>query len=321
MSAKKKKSTSSKRGMKASAEFFKILGVLCISIFVGIIITNLVLKEKKDKTPSVVPVVAKKSTVTYKPTEVKRAEVVKPAPVAPKQTNIRKEVLPPPKKIEVHQPAIVFVIDDIGNSNEYESELIALGNHVTYAILPQLPYTRHFAELGRRNGAEIIVHLPMEADDGRFPGPGVLLTKMSRSTAQKIIERDLDSVPYHVGVNNHMGSRGTSDSRLMKTLLNELKRRNLFFLDSFTTHDSVAVEVGGKVGIAVLRRDVFLDNVDDKQAIKIQIRELKEKAKENGVAIGIGHIRKNTLEVLHEEISAMRKEGFAITTLRGLLER
>jgi polysaccharide deacetylase 2 family uncharacterized protein YibQ len=324
MTAKKK--SSSRKAGKSSApkNALKVFVTIIVSIIAGIVITNLLL-QKPPQPQTVKPQISKPKVVQPKKiaTKYSPSESIKPSAKkkAPPPAITPRELPAPKMKTEAPQlPRIVFVIDDIGNSSDWEKELDALDDDVTYAILPQLPYSRHFAEMGRRNGAEIIVHLPLEADDGRFPGPGVITTRMSKTAVLKVLERDLSTVPYHVGINNHMGSKGTSNERLMTVILESLKQRNLFFLDSFTTHDSVVVEVGSQVRLPVLRRDVFLDNVDEKPAILKQIDELKEKARENGSAIGIGHYRKNTLEILRQEIPRMRKEGFAVTSLRDLLD-
>ncbi|HOW87696.1 MAG TPA: divergent polysaccharide deacetylase family protein [Candidatus Omnitrophota bacterium] len=216
-------------------------------------------------------------------------------------------------------PKIVFVIDDIGNHDRYKEPLQALGDHVTYAILPLLPYSRYFSELGQKTGAEVILHLPLDTVQDKIPGRGLIVSTMSRADILDMLDRDLASVPHHVGVNNHMGSRGTADREMMTVILTELKRRKLFFLDSYTTKDSTVAEVGRAVGLPILTRGVFLDNLNTKAAVREEVRKLKALAREKGNAIGIGHYRKNTLEVLKDEIPKLEKEGFQVISLQDLL--
>jgi polysaccharide deacetylase 2 family uncharacterized protein YibQ len=227
-------------------------------------------------------------------------------------------VIPPPPPI-VKGPRLTFVIDDIGNQRRYENLLAQLNDSVTYAILPGLPYSGHFARAGRRQGAEIILHLPLEALDGRYPGPGTIRSDMSRQEIITMLDRNLADVPYHVGVNNHMGSRGTSDPRLMQILLGEFQKRGLFFLDSYTTAESVIPDITKQLGMPFLRRSVFLDNEDSPELIRERVRELAQSAGASGYAIGIGHYRENTLRVLLEEIPKLRREGFQIVTLAELV--
>jgi uncharacterized protein len=218
------------------------------------------------------------------------------------------------------RPKIAFVIDDVGNHNRCTAQLKSLGDRVTYAILPLLPYSRYYGNLSRQTGAEVILHLPLDTMQDKIPGRGLIVGTMSREDILDILARDLDSVPNYVGVNNHMGSRGTADREMMTVILKELKRRGLFFLDSYTTPESVVPSVGRKIGIPILARGVFLDNEDSKPAIRAQLNQLRSIAREKGNAIAIGHYRENTLEVLAKEMPRFKKEGFEIITLKEMLK-
>lgn len=216
-------------------------------------------------------------------------------------------------------PKIVFVIDDIGNTGAHVPEIEKLGSDVTYAILPLLKHTAFFDQLSLKTGAEVILHLPLDSYKGTIPGPGLITTAMEDDYVLEELDRNLASVPHRVGVNNHMGSKGTADPRMMDLILGELKNRGLFFLDSRTTSQSVAPLVARELGMNILGRDEFLDNKDEVNAIRQEVRELAEKARKNGSAIGIGHYRLNTLRVLQEEIPRLKAAGYEIVSLRELL--
>lgn len=233
-------------------------------------------------------------------------------PAAPKVSQVHRQ--------RIGHPKIVFVIDDVGNHNRYNRQLKTLGNKVTYAILPLLPYSQYYGDLSLTTGAEVILHLPLDTMLDKIPGRGLIVGTMSREDILDVLARDLDSVPNHVGVNNHMGSRGTADREMMTTILTELKRRHLFFLDSYTTMESVVPSVGRAIGLPILARGVFLDNEDSKPAIRAQLNQLRTDAREKGNAIAIGHYRKKTLEVLGEEIPRFESEGFDIITLQEMLK-
>lgn len=218
------------------------------------------------------------------------------------------------------KPKVAFVIDDIGNHDRLKNQLRALGDKVTYAVLPLLPYSRYFGDMSRSTHAEVILHLPLDTVQDKIPGRGLIVDTMSRQDVLDMLARDLESVPNHVGANNHMGSRGTANRELMTIILTELKRRDLFFLDSYTTPESTVPSVGRKIGLPILTRGVFLDNEDSTQAIRSQLREVRRVARERGNAIAIGHYRAKTLEVLKDEIPKFKKEGFEIITLSEMLQ-
>ncbi|MFA5167294.1 MAG: divergent polysaccharide deacetylase family protein, partial [Candidatus Omnitrophota bacterium] len=88
----------------------------------------------------------------------------------------------------------------------------------------------------------------------------------------------------------------------------------------YTTQESVVPSIGRAIGLPILARGVFLDNTDSKPAIRAQLNQLREVAREKGNAIAIGHYRANTLEVLATEIPRLEREGFEIITLKEMLK-
>ena len=222
---------------------------------------------------------------------------------------------------KLFKPKIVFVVDDIGEHDRFKKELAALGSKVTYAILPLRDFSLYFSEQGKRAHADVILHLPLETvHTDKSPGQGLITGVMSDEEILGMLKKDLASIPGHVGVNNHMGSKGTSDRRLMTIILCELKRQRLLFFDSHTTSKSVAPEICHAIGLPFLKCGLFLDNDNTVRAIKAQLAELRRIAREQGTAVAIGHYRKNTLEVLAEEIPRLEKEGFEIISLRNVLK-
>jgi polysaccharide deacetylase 2 family uncharacterized protein YibQ len=106
----------------------------------------------------------------------------------------------------------------------------------------------------------------------------------------------------------------------MEAILKDLKERNLFFLDSYTTSRSLAAPIARQIGLPILRRDVFLDNVDSEPAIREKVEETAAIAYRRGYAIAIGHDHTRTLKVLTEEIPRLRQRGFEMISLSELLQ-
>ena len=142
---------------------------------------------------------------------------------------------------------------------------------------------------------------------------------MSNDNIKLMLRKNFASVPGVEGMNNHMGSRGTRDIRLMSTVLRELKKRNLFFLDSMTHPDSIGVLTAVIQGVKALKRDVFIDNYDDYAYIKRQIEEAAARAKEEGHVVAIGHIRANTLEAIKDSVKSLEARGFVLVPLSDLV--
>lgn len=208
---------------------------------------------------------------------------------------------PPPQKLPGAGPRLVVVIDDLGESLHQARELAALNFPVTFAVLPQSSKTREVAQLASQRGKDVLLHQPMEPRDYPHradPGPGALFVGMAEEDVLAVLAENLAQVPQAIGVNNHMGSRFTADNTGMAVVLHDLKQRGLFFLDSLTTGDSVVQKQARKIGLTHLRRHIFLDNVQDVQAILFQLRKAESLALSAGEVIAIGHPYPETLSAL-----------------------
>lgn len=219
----------------------------------------------------------------------------------------------PGKKIKP-RPAvkgrIVIVLDDWGYNLSNLKSAEEIRYPLTLSVLPNLAYSQKVASELRSRGFEVILHLPMEPEEKLNLEKNTIKTAMDKTEILKILDKDIASLGRVSGVSNHMGSKVTSDSRTMEIIFRELKRRRLYFLDSYVTAKSVCAVTAARTGLRIFRRDVFLDNLEDREYIKQQIYKLRDKARAQGFAIGIGHDRKVTLEVLKEVMPRLAREGY-----------
>lgn len=202
-------------------------------------------------------------------------------------------------------PRLALVIDDLGYMQpELVTRLCSLPVPFSVAVLPYQEFTRDSADIAHRLGKEVMLHLPMEPigypGPGRDPGPNAILFNLPEPEVRRRVRMALDGIPHRAGVNNHMGSRITPDRTRMTWVLQELKARKLFFVDSRTEKDSVAYDVAEELGIPAVQRKVFLD--DDKALPEMEKqwdRALKLAEKDGSVLI-IGHIYPETVEALEK---------------------
>lgn len=217
-------------------------------------------------------------------------------------------------------PRLYVVLDDAGHDLDDLRQFMPFPGVFTVAILPGLRYSREAAQMVIALGHEAILHQPMEATGGNDPGPGAILVAHSDSRIRQTLTSNLSSMPGVVGVNNHMGSRVTADERVMTTVANTLRRHRLFFLDSRTTHLSVAADTTRAVAVPTLERDVFLDNVREAEAISVQLAQGLSIAREQGHAVMIGHVTSPELaRVLIDRYSELVEAGFVFRPLSDLI--
>ena len=232
-------------------------------------------------------------------------------------TNLEDSTVPEvlDKPIEKKTPIrgiIAIIIDDFGYRNDHISNgFLELPAKLTYAIIPGHDHSQLFSKKAYDAGYEIIVHLPME-NIGKTYGEEeyVLMSYFQDDEIKSRINNAFDNLPEAIGLNNHQGSRGTADSRVMTLLAGVIKDKKKFFIDSRTTSNSLANSTMRRYNVPTNQRDVFLDNDLDEEKIKTQLYKLADVSERKGIAIGIGHVKPQTLNVLKNEIPVLKQKGF-----------
>jgi polysaccharide deacetylase 2 family uncharacterized protein YibQ len=228
----------------------------------------------------------------------------------------------PPAARRRHKPMIALVIDDVGYNRSLAESLFSLNMVLTVSILPHHPFSRESAQEAHRKSCEVILHLPMEPQKcaSTYWEKDTLLVHMSEQKILQVLDSGLRDVPWAEGVNNHMGSLMLQDKRSMQVILDELKSRGLYFLDSRTTSRSVGYELAQAMGVPSACRQIFLDNKQDLNYIQHQIDLLIKKALKDGKAVGIGHLHPLTIEALKEAAPRFREKGITLVGLSRVVE-
>ena len=257
-----------------------------------IVILLIILKKMDDR--------AKEQELEKKMEQVETEKEDKPHKISPE--------IPPP----LLKGKIGIIIDDFGYRNDEVSDgFLELDAYLTYAVIPGHEYSTSFGEKAIKAGYEVIVHMPME-NTGKTYGEEefVLKTEMDNETIQRRVNTAFNQIPTAIGMNNHQGSSASADQRVMSSVARIMKERNLFFVDSRTTVETIAETTMEVFGVPTARRNVFLDNDDDEEKITEQFMKLVKKSEELGSAIGIGHVKPKTLKVLKKHIPELQKKGF-----------
>ena len=207
---------------------------------------------------------------------------------------------------------LTIIIDDFGYRNDEVSDgFLSLGENLTFAVIPGHKYSRSFAKKAFEKGYEVIVHMPMESHvSSSGEEEFVLNTDMTSQEIENRVKKALSQIPEARGMNNHQGSEVTESKRVMDVVGSVLKKQKKYFVDSRTTPKSVAGSIMKRLGVLTANRDVFLDNEADPYQINKQLDQLILTAQHKGSAIGVGHARPMTLQVLQKRIPELKKDGF-----------
>lgn len=218
-------------------------------------------------------------------------------------------------------PRIAIIIDDLGYAEAAGRRAIGLPGPVSVAVLPDTPRGRALAELARSEGRDVLLHLPLQSQLPRAEvEPGGIVLDMSRNEFARAFAASLASVPHVVGVNNHRGSLLTRHPGHMRWLMEEIRARDgLIFIDSYTTHHSVALDAAIEAGVPAVRRDIFLDNDRNPAHIAGEFERLKRLARRQGTAVGIGHPYPETLGFLEQQLPQLAAEGIELVSISALV--
>lgn len=209
-------------------------------------------------------------------------------------------------------PRVAIILDDGGYGGSSTETALALDTRLTLAILPNTPFATDTAQRASQLGFEVILHMPMETYGRNHLFPGQIEISMTPEDIRKLTEGAMAQIPGIAGVNNHTGSKFTTDAGAMRTFLGIIKEYGLYFVDSRTTGASVAYREARALGIPTAARHIFLDNELDPAYIRQQFQRLIDAAKKYGAAIGIGHFRKATVAVLAEVLPQIEKESIVL---------
>src|SRR5690606_38023152 len=95
----------------------------------------------------------------------------------------------------------------------------------------------------------------------------------------------------------------------------------LYFVDSLTNPNSVALEQAMLAGIPALERDVFLDNDLRPAALQRQFDQAVARARERGYDVLIGHPYPETLAVLRTALPALAPQPVQAQRLGPVLQQ
>ncbi len=316
--AKRKPTRKKRRSKKApkksvNSSLFKALAGLAILAVVVAGIGLLLYRLAPPEIPTSPLTVSKSPKIKTPPTTQKPTFEIYPKKRQPPAGPVAKKDIPnsipkptPPRAL----PAVALIIDDLGYDKRIARKFAALDVALTFSILPHSPFRRKIAQLAESKGLEIMLHIPMEPVEYPQvdPGPGTLLTSMSPDELIDQLNENLRSLPNVKGVNNHMGSKLTTESTQMYQIFSVLKQRGLYFVDSRTTSESLGEPSARLFQVPFAQRDVFIDHHPTPDFIRNQIKALIRIARQNGAAVGILHPHKTTLQVLREMLPHLKSK-------------
>lgn len=216
---------------------------------------------------------------------------------------------------------LAIIIDDMGTTVQEARSLAAIGVPLTFSIIPGLRSYREVASFAAGNGIETMIHIPMQSKgwpQRRLESNGLLVAMEADEISGRVSEFMRD-IPMAAGANNHMGSEFTEHEEKLRPVLEALKGKGLFFVDSVTTPASAGYRLARELGIRSARRQVFLDNEQSQTYIRGQLIQAVRLARKNGSAIAICHPHPATIQALAALLPGLEQQGITLVQASKLV--
>ena len=303
---------------KSKKSFSNWLVISLIVISVAAIIYAVIFQPVEVKPPET-------TTQQVEPPKKEKAKPAKETPATQKTKPVKQKekiVVSKIPKMPLPIKQVAIIIDDIGYDLGPVRELLKIDADITFAILPLCSHSREAAEMLHKANKETLLHLPMEPSSypKEKPGNGALFTDMNSEELIFQLEKNLASVPYVSGVNNHMGSKLMADEDKLVIIFNNLKKKKMFFIDSRTTVKTKASAASEKVNIQMASRKVFLDNNRDYNEIYKILMDATQNSSDVSPVIIIGHPHPETIRAIKDASRVLREKGILVVPVSKLIK-
>lgn len=220
---------------------------------------------------------------------------------------------------------LALIVEDYGVRGAESRRLANLPGTLTAAIRPNQNNFQGWVKEARQAGLEVILNLPLEPKNypTRNPGENAILVDLSGKEIRKRVTRAIDRVGPVAGVKTYMGSLAVEDRDVMRPVLEELKKRDLFLIESTRSQYTIVPELAREIGIP-LYQITSISEVDQARrnagTIEIRFNDLIRRCRAKGYAIGIIHAREGTLKVLERRLPQLVREGIVVMGLSEVMK-
>ncbi|MFI5024909.1 MAG: divergent polysaccharide deacetylase family protein [Alphaproteobacteria bacterium] len=222
------------------------------------------------------------------------------------------------------RPRVAIVIGNLGlSSAATEAAIQELPGGVTLAFSPYAHGLEEYIPLARAAGHEVLLSLPMEADESSATsaGPQALLTAVTPAENLARLSWLLSRFTGYVGATNYMGSSFSSAEEDMRPILAELKERGLLFLDSGTSGNSATARIARQLGLPEAATERIIDTEASRDAIDQRLQAVEDEARQKGASIAVGFPYPVTIERVAAWTATLAQKGISLAPVSAMVRQ
>lgn len=219
---------------------------------------------------------------------------------------------------------IAIVITGLGVSASGTADALAkLPPAITFGFAPYGAELPRWIARSRGTGHEVLLQIPMEPFDypDNDPGPQTLTAAATKEQNIDRLHFFLSRAQGYVGVANLMGARFTASEEAIATVIAEVGKRGLLFLDDGTSPRSVTQRVAQKSKSPFLKSDVVIDAKAEWAEIDAMLVKLEAVAAEKGVAIATASALPVTIERIARWAKTLEARGIRLVPVSVAFQR
>lgn len=212
-------------------------------------------------------------------------------------------------------PKIVIILGGMGlNEKSTRRAITDLPADVTFAFAPYGNNLQAQVDKARDDGHEVLLQLPLEpvGYPATNPGPKTLLADADINTNQEALAWHMSRFAGYAGIVNYMGGRFLASPTAVKTLLLEVKKRGLAYLEDGSVALSATDQVAGSINLPVRHGAVVIDQNPDAASITAALQGLEDQARKGEIAIGSGSGLDVTIDTVRDWVNEAQSRGVVI---------
>lgn len=220
-------------------------------------------------------------------------------------------------------PRIALVVSGLGISGDATRQAIdGLPDDVTLAFIPYGDGLPDLVAEARRKGHEVLLQVPMEPFDypNNDPGPQTLLTALPPSANLDRLHWAMSRAAGYTGIASYMGAKFLTSDEALITVLGEVARRGLFFLDAGGGPAGQS-ETIATTGALVLRAGIAPASGAPGGEVEAALRRAEETARAQGTATVMLALQPEYLPRLSAWAEGLSQRGVALVPASDLVHR
>lgn len=216
------------------------------------------------------------------------------------------------------RPRIFVIVGELGLSRLIsETAINTLPDPVTLAFSSAANAADAWMLRARGVGHETLLSIPAEPLDYPLsdPGPEALLVQNRSSDNVHRLAQHMSDGKGYVGVMSFSGSRFSGSNEAMRPILEEIKKRGLFWVDAKTAPQSVVEAVALETGTLSAKVDFLGDENLAQIGIDGLFKAVEDKARADGAALLLVPATPLLLSRLSEWLKTLPAKGLALAPI------